>query len=167
MSRRDVSALDPHRRQASAQPPGRGDALPPPHAPTTPPSGNSHPPERSPDPPNNPAPEGKRRRITVTLPVDVRRRLAATAERERVTHSQLVLEAVDQHPRPASESQTPDPTKRLAPPRQPARDPDGMVATTLYLDPARLAVLDRLAAEAGVSRSALIRNALVQHLPDH
>lgn len=166
MSRRDVSALDPHRRHASAQPPGRGDALPPPHVPATAPPGNPHSSDTNPEPSDNPAPEGKQRRVTVTLPVDVRRRLAATAQRERVTHSQLVLEAVDHHPQLPSESTRPEPTDRLAPPRQPARDPDGMVATTLYIDEARLVILDRLAAEASLSRSAFVRNALRQHLSE-
>jgi predicted transcriptional regulator len=101
----------------------------------------------------------------VTLPVDLRRRLAATAQREGITHSQLALEAVDAHPRPTRDDPwaTP-PTDRLAPPRRSPRDTDGMVPTTLYLDDARLAALDRLAQHAGMSRSELVRSALQAHL---
>jgi hypothetical protein len=102
----------------------------------------------------------------VTLPVDVRHRLAATAHREGVTHAQLALEAVDAHPRPARDDPwaTP-PTDRLAPPRRAAREREGMVPTTLYIDDARLASLDRLAGEAGMSRSELVRSALQANLP--
>lgn len=39
------------------------------------------------------------------------------------------------------------------------------VVTTLYIDTARLARLDPLAIEAGVSRSELVREALRRHLP--
>lgn len=101
----------------------------------------------------------------MTLPVDTRRRLAATARQEGVTHSQLALEAVDAHPQPTRDDPwaTP-PTHKLAPPRRPTREADGMVPTTLYLDDARLAALDRLAQDAGMSRSELVRTALQAHL---
>jgi predicted DNA-binding protein len=101
----------------------------------------------------------------VTLLVDLRRRLAATAQREGITHSQLALEAVDAHPLRTRDDAWATPTDRLAPPRRSPRDTDGMAPTTLYLDDARLVALDRLAQHAGMSRSELVRSALQAHLP--
>jgi metal-responsive CopG/Arc/MetJ family transcriptional regulator len=40
-----------------------------------------------------------------------------------------------------------------------------VVPTTLYLDDTRLAYLDRLAQQANMSRSELVRTALQGHLP--
>lgn len=180
MSRRDVSGLDPRNRRGgrkadggdaedAEETPSRGHTLPPPAArttstPTPTPAG----PRQQPDDPGDlshsrAAPAATaRRRISVTLPVDVRRRLADRAHHERITHSQLVLEAVDAHPRPAR-AETAATGGRLAPPRQ-TRDTEGMVATTLYIDDDRLAELDRLVAEAGMTRSELVRRALQEHL---
>lgn len=182
MSRRDVSGLDPRNRRSGRnaddgeddggeEPPPRGHTLPPPAArKTSTPAATPAGPRRQPDDPgalgHSPAAAAapERRRISVTLPVDVRRRLAKRAHDERITNSQLVLEAVDAHPRPPGTAQTEAPiTGRLAPPRR-IRDAEGMVATTLYIDDDRLAQLDRLAAEAGMTRSELVRRALQQHL---
>lgn len=172
MSRRDVSGLDPRQRQPGVgEGQSRSDRLPPPR-PRTQPQRSQSPQATAPQPPAEStaeaadSSESARRRISVTLPVEVRRRLAAAANREDVTHSQLALEAVDQHPRPAQQDPSAtSPGDRLAPPREPATR-EGMVATTLYIDTARLARLDALATEAGISRSELVREALRRHLPE-
>lgn len=163
--RRSRTDTDPAQSQSSAEPasptPGESAASTEPPTATT----SDHK-TRSHRRPRKSTKKPARRRNTVVLTASLYQQMYERCYRENVAPRQILLEAVDAHPRPSPEPDegVSEPAAgRLAPPRSGPPRPNTQV--TVDLPPQTVEVLDQLVDEAGMrSRSELFRQALRAYL---